>query len=138
MDMVLYDYLNSTTGAATGAATTDATAVADLKKNEKFMQIQSSIALKRQQLTDNYKQVNVKSRQSQFLQGVLSDYSKYNDIIVKQKKEQIALLTKLAEYVDVIDDTTEVIKNQIHTEGKDQKNILNEIDKIKQSLSVFE
>jgi hypothetical protein len=104
-------------------------------KDEKFIQIQQLIDLKRKMLLD--KQIKYKkiSKHNRFLEEIKNDYSNYSNYIMKQKQEQIQALNLLKNYVNDLSISGKLSKQNIKDSKYEQKKILNEINLIKTNLS---
>lgn len=78
--------------------------------------------------------LNKNVKENSFLEDVVSDYKKYNNFIVKQKKEQLDAFNIILEYLNRITMETELTDVALERAQHDQKTILREMDKIKEEL----
>ena len=62
------------------------------------------------------------------------DYSKYYDYILKEKHQQSSALMLLKEYINDLIKTENLVDDQLRTAKHDQKDIIHEIDKVKDEL----
>ena len=104
-------------------------------KDQRFLQLQQVIDLKRKMLLD--KQIKYKkiTKQNHFLEEIKNDYSNYSNYIMKQKQEQIQALNLLKNYVNDLSISGNLSKQNIKDSKYEQKKILNEINLIKTNLS---
>lgn len=104
------------------------------EKDEQFIKIQDLIDAKRKLLIDKQKKLRFISKQNRFLEAVRSDYVKYNDYIMEQKRNQIKALKLLEEYIDDLKTSGKLTKNNIEDAKEEQAKILREVKSIKESL----
>ena len=87
---------------------------------------------KRQLLKNKYKELHNASTENELIKDVLEDYLTYYDDIKNVKKQQYDALNKTLEHIDTIAlDSPEHMRNTIKF---DQKEILNEMKRIKRDL----
>jgi uncharacterized protein YecA (UPF0149 family) len=80
------------------------------------------------------KDLDDKSKTNKYLNGVKSDYNKYYEYIVNEKKQQYNALVLLKEYMNDLMQTEKLVDNQLKSAKYDQKDILDEIDNVKYEL----
>ena len=104
-------------------------------KDERFVQLQQLIDLKRKMLLD--KQIKYKkiSKQNHFLEEIKNDYSNYSNYIMKQKQEQIQALEILNNYVRDLTNSGNLSKQNVKDAKYEQKKIIKELKSIKQNLN---
>ena len=107
------------------------------RKDDQFQLLQEMIDAKRDSLIKKQKTLHFLSKENSFLQGIRDDYSKYNKHIVQQKQDQMTALTILNKYIQDLSVTGELSKQNIEDARSEQKNILEEIDTIKNSLDTI-
>jgi len=105
-----------------------------VERDRKFLQLQNAIEAKQALLLNNHRKLKEISKQNGFLENVKNDYSKYNDYIVQQKKDQTQALQLLDVYLKDLVISGKLSKQNIKDSKEEQKKILREIDSIKQSL----
>ena len=102
--------------------------------DEKLLKIDELIEAKRQMLQDKQKTIGQIAKQNKFLEDVKNDYSNYNNIIMKQKHEQIQALEVIHKYINDLKSTEKISNQSIEEAKNDQFKIMNEIQTIKQNL----
>lgn len=102
--------------------------------DDKLLKIDELIEAKRQMLRDKEKTIGKIAKQNKFLEVVKNDYSNYNNIIMKQKNEQIQALELIHKYINDLKSTEQISTQNIEDSKNDQLKIMNEIQSIKQNL----
>ena len=74
------------------------------------------------------------SKQNAFLDAVREDYDKYNDYFVQQKNEQMKAFSVLSSYIDDLNRSTKLTKQNIADSKEEQRKIVNEIKSIQHNL----
>ena len=98
-------------------------------------QIEDQIKEKRQSLINQRGYLNRTIKENEYLEGVRNDYKKYNNYVVKQKEDQIKAMKILNQYIEDIKVSGKLTEHDIEETRKEQQEILNEIDTIKNSLN---
>jgi hypothetical protein len=99
-----------------------------------LIKIQTEIKKKKNMLVKKKRELENKAKTNKYLSEVKNDYNKYYDYIVNEKQQQYNALMLLKEYMDDLVKTENLVDNQIRTAKYDQKDILVEIDTVKQEL----
>lgn len=102
--------------------------------DDKLLKIDELIEAKRQMLQDKQKTIGKIAKQNKFLEDVKNDYANYNNIITKQKQEQIQALELIHKYINDLKSTEQISTQNIEDAKNDQLKIMNEIQSIKQNL----
>lgn len=102
--------------------------------DDKLLKIDELIEAKRQMLQDKQKTIGKIAKQNKFLEDVKNDYANYNNIIMKQKQEQIQALELIHKYINDLKSTEQISRQNIEDAKNDQLKIMNEIQSIKQNL----
>lgn len=105
-----------------------------VERDRYVYQIENQIQSKRDLLLQKQKYLEKTMKENAFLEGVRDDYNKYRNHIIHEKQEQLRAMKMLDQYTrDLIENTekTEYITKQTK---RDQKELLDEMNKIKQSL----
>ena len=105
-----------------------------VKRDEQLLQIEELINAKRKMLLDKQKKLRFISKQNNFLDAVKNDYAKYYGYIAKQKREQIAALDVLNNYIHDLTVSGKLSKHNIEDAKHEQSKILNELKNIKKGL----
>jgi hypothetical protein len=102
--------------------------------DEKLLQIEELINIKRKMLLDKQKKIKFISKQNLFLDIVKNDYVKYYGYIAQQKREQMEALDLLNKYINDLTISRKLSKHNIEDAKHEQKKILNELKTIKKGL----
>jgi hypothetical protein len=102
--------------------------------DEKLLKIDELIEAKRQMLRDKQQTIGKIAKQNKFLEDVKNDYANYNNIIMKQKQEQIQALELIHKYINDLKSTEQISTQNIEEAKNDQLKIMNEIQSIRQNL----
>jgi len=104
------------------------------QRDMRLSQIENEIKNKKMLLVRKRKDLDKKEKLNEYLSGVKTDYNKYYDYIVEEKQQQMNTLNLLKEYLDDLVQTENLVDRQLRTVRRDQKDILGEIDNIKNEL----
>jgi hypothetical protein len=100
-----------------------------------LLKIQNEIENKKQLLIKKKKDLDNKCKTNKYLREVKKDYAKYYDHIINEKQQQQNAFTQIKKYIDDLIETEQLINYQSIVAKYDQKQILNEIDKIQNELN---
>jgi len=103
-------------------------------REQQFIQIEKLIEAKRKMLLDKQQKIIFISKQNQFLNEIKGDYNKYYNYIAQQKRDQIEALNLLNKYINDLEVSGELSKNNITDAKHEQQKILSELNTIKSSL----
>lgn len=106
-----------------------------VKRDLKLMQIDEAIQEKRRLILDKRNDIKKKSTVNSYLEGVNADYHKFYNYTVEQKQKEFKAMTILNEYIADLVKTDKLMDNQMRMAKHDQKDIMNEIDKIKGEIN---
>ena len=104
------------------------------EKDDQFMKIQELIDAKKGMLISKQKDLQMISKQNEFLESVKGDYQKYYNYISQQKNDQIKALELLDEYIRDLTTSGSLTKHNIEDAKAEQVKIMNEVGSIKQTL----
>jgi hypothetical protein len=104
------------------------------RKDKLLLNIEKTIRDKKNMLINKKKYLVKKTKLNDYLENVKEDYQKYYEYIVKEKQQQYDSLVLLKEYLEDLMQTEKVVNTQFKTAKHDQKDIIQEIDKIKKEL----
>lgn len=107
------------------------------ENDERFIQIQELIDVKRDMLINKQKKLCFISKQNRFLDAVKNDYEKFYGYISQQKKDQIRSLQILDEYIKDLTLSGQLTKHNIEDAKEEQRKILKEVNSIKESLDTL-
>lgn len=99
-----------------------------------LLQIEQEIRNKKKLLVKKKKDLDKKHKLNQYLSDVKEDYSKYYDYILNEKQQQHDALILLKEYIDDLIKTEHLVDDQLRIAKHDQKDIINQINKVKAEL----
>ena len=102
--------------------------------DDKLLKIDELIEAKREMIQNKQQNIGKIAKQNKFLEGVKNDYSNYNNIIMKQKQDQIQALELINKYVTDLKSTEQISTQTIEEAKNDQLKIMNEIKSIRQNL----
>jgi hypothetical protein len=108
-----------------------------VKRDEQLLQIEELINAKRKMLLDKQKKLRFISKQNNFLDAVKNDYAKYYGYIAKQKREHIAALDVLNNYIQDLTVSGKLSKHNIEDAKHEQSKILNELKNIQKGLEAL-
>jgi SMC interacting uncharacterized protein involved in chromosome segregation len=110
----------------------------DLKLFERdmyIMRIQDMIKKREQFLFEKKKSLDKNVVDNEYLNGVKQDYEKYFKFIIKYKEEQIEAFKKIEEYIQNIIVSEKLSEEEIKNAKEEHNQIINEIEKIRNSLN---
>lgn len=106
-----------------------------LGERDKYLtQIEAQIEAKRNLLLQKRKVLKKTVKENHFLDGVKNDYEKYHNFIVNQKQSQIKAMGLLNNYISDIMVSGKLTEQDIKNSKAEQKEILGQIEKIKNDL----
>lgn len=103
-------------------------------KNDQLLEMERLIAEKRNFLNQYQKNVAGIHKNNEFLQHIKHDYQRYNQYIVEEKNKEMRALKMLSQYIDDLNKSTQLSKQNMIDAKKEQKKILNEINIIQHNL----
>ena len=107
----------------------------DLGQRDNYLsQIEQQIKNKRTFLLSKRDKLKHLSRENEFLVNVRNDYQNYHDIILKQKKDQVASMELLNQYINDIMVSGKLTEQDIKNQKQERDMILREMDKKKKDL----
>lgn len=104
------------------------------QRDLKLIQIYEEIKNKKDLILKKKKDLAKKKNVNAYLEIVNNDYENYYNYILEQKKKELEAMNILNEYIDDLVNTDQLVDTQLKTAKRDQKEILNEISKIKGEL----
>ena len=104
------------------------------QRDLQFIQISEEIKNKKRLLLKKNKELEKKEVINEYLSGVRTDYTKYNNYILREKQKQYDALILINEYMSDLVKTEKLVDSQLRTAKHDQKDILGEIEKVKAEL----
>lgn len=102
-----------------------------IKRDIKLMQIDEAIREKRNLIIKKKDDIKKKSLVNSYLEGVKEDYHRFYNYTIEQKKKEQQAMVLLNDYIADLVKTEKLMDHQMRQAKHDQKEIMNEIDKIK-------
>jgi hypothetical protein len=99
-----------------------------------LIHIEHEIEIKRKKLLEKQKKICENTKMNRFLEMVKQDYLNYHSIIMKQKQEQLQALELLQKYIQDLNLSGNLSKQNLKDSEEEQKRILQEMKKIKKDL----
>lgn len=99
-----------------------------------LIQIQEEIKNKRNYILEKNKELEKKQKINEFLSIVKNDYQQYYNHIIQEKQKQYQAMTILNNYLDDLITTNKVIDQELIKAKSDQKQVLREMDNIRNEL----
>lgn len=99
-----------------------------------LIHIEKEIEIRRKRLLEKQHKIQQFATQNQFLEKIKQDYANYHQIILQQKQEQLRALELLNLYINDLNKSGKLSKQNIMDSVYEQKKILAEIKKIKKSV----
>jgi hypothetical protein len=101
----------------------------------KLIQITEEIQNKKNLILKKKKELEKKKSVNTYLEIVSNDYNNYYNYILQQKQNEFKAMNLLNDYVSDLVNTDKLVNNQLRVAKHDQKEILNEINKIQRELN---
>tara|TARA_E500000178_G_C16819672_1_gene660898 strand:- start:470 stop:838 length:369 start_codon:yes stop_codon:yes gene_type:complete len=96
--------------------------------------LQNELKNKKDMLKNKYETLNTVKDSNEFLSDVLEDYDKYYNYILEQKQQQEVTMKNIIYHIDKIIKEENLSNESLLEAKKEQTNILNEIDKVKNEI----
>ena len=104
------------------------------KRDLKLIQLNEEIKNKKTLILKKKKEIEKKKSNNTYLEKVSKDYDIYHNNILEQKQNEFKAMNILNEYMLDLLNTNKLFDNQLRLVKYDQKEITNEINKIKDEL----
>ena len=104
------------------------------KSDQRFTRLQSELEAKRMDLRDRLRELKSIQHENKYLTEVIDDYNKYYNVIKNQKKEELAALQMISQYIDSVAASTTLTEDAIKQSRIQQHELLTKADKIKKEL----
>lgn len=107
----------------------------DLVKKDLYLyEIDDQIKLRRNLILEKNKSLNKKKKTNHFLDEVKNDYQKYYEYIKHEKQQEYEYMKVLQGYLEELIKTNQINNIELKNAKYEQKQILDEMDKIKMEL----
>jgi hypothetical protein len=100
----------------------------------KLLELEDIIRSKKELLLKKKIEIEKKEKVNKFLGTIKNDYTKYHNYIMKEKEEQYKAMDILNQYVSYLSTDEEITGKYLDNVKRDQKEILNEMNKLKHEL----
>jgi len=104
------------------------------RKDERFLKLNELIEMKRKMLLEKNCKIKKILKQNIFLEEIKEDYSKFNNYIIQQKRDQIKALELLNNYIDELTISGNLSKQNLADSKHEQRKIMKELNLIKSNL----
>jgi len=88
-------------------------------------------------LKDEYKILQEKKRENNFLEQVYDDYKKYHSLIIEEKQKQYEALKNISNYLDSLIKESKVAKNTLEELKNDKYKILGKIEQVRSEINDY-
>jgi hypothetical protein len=105
------------------------------ERDNYIKRIENQMNEKRQLLINQREYLNRTVEENEYLEGVRNDYKQYNNIIIKQKEDQIKAMEILNRYIEDLKISGKLTEHDIGETRREQREIMDEIDIVKKSLN---
>ena len=107
------------------------------KKEKTMNDIEDLIKKKKKNLLKKTIEINEKKKMNEYLNDVESDYKQYLQHFKNQKQKQIDSLNLINNYLKMLNENEKIVDHQNLLLQKDQNEILEEIEVIREQISDF-
>ena len=104
------------------------------KNDQRFTRLQSELEAKRMDLRSRLRELKNIQQENKYVTGVIDDYNKYYNVIKNQKREELAALQMISQYIDSVAASTTLTEDAIKQSRIHQHELLTKADKIKKEL----
>ena len=105
----------------------------DIVKNKLMLEINK----RKEILKDEYKILQEKKRENNFLEQVYDDYKNYYSLIIQEKQKQYEALKNISNYLDSLIQETQLTKDTLEELRNDKYKILGKIEKVRSEINDF-
>lgn len=102
--------------------------------NEYKQLIVDVIDTEKKSLIDDVEELERERETNEFLKEIASDYKRYHESLVAQKKRQQEELMKILDYLDSLLETQAVTKYTLSHTQNEQKRVINEIKQLQKDM----
>jgi hypothetical protein len=100
----------------------------------KLLQIDEEIKNKKHMIIKKKKELEKRKADNNYLDAIFEDYNQFHKYAIEQKQKEYRAMHILKEYIADLVKTEKLLDNQLRTAKYDQKDIMNEIAKIKDEI----
>lgn len=104
------------------------------KRDLQLQQIDKEIEKKQNALIQKKKELSGIGHNTEYLSEIQKDYEKYYNYILKEKQQQYEAMLLIKKYIGNLIDTEQLLDDHVRIAKYDQKNIVDEISKIRNEI----
>ena len=86
-------------------------------------------------LKEEYKILQERKRENNFLEQVYDDYKNYFKLIVEEKQKQYEALQNISNYLDTLIEESKLTKHKLEELNNDKYKILGKIDQVRSEIN---
>tara|TARA_A100001035_G_C27396799_1_gene326779 strand:+ start:23 stop:367 length:345 start_codon:yes stop_codon:yes gene_type:complete len=98
---------------------------------------ENEIEKQKKNLVDDLEELEDSKKTNEFLESVIDDYTKYQNAIIKQKKQQQQILLGILDYLDELNETQVITKHTLSHSKNEQKRLVKEIKNIQDEMDAI-
>ena len=97
-------------------------------------QLENAIYVEKKNLVSDVEELERERERNDFLNEIASDYKKYHNRLLQQKKQQQEQLIHILDYLDSLLETQAVTKYTLNHTQNEQKRLINEIKELQKDM----
>lgn len=105
----------------------------DVIKNKLILEINK----RKEILKDEYKILQERKSENNFLEQVYDDYKNYYSLIVEEKQKQYEALQNISKYLDSLIEESNIAKDNLEDLKNDKYKILGKIDEVRSEINDY-
>lgn len=105
----------------------------DVVKNKLILEINKRKGI----LKDEYKILQERKRENNFLEQVYDDYKNYYSLIIEEKQKQYEALKNISNYLDSLIQESKVAKDTLEELKNDKYKILGKIEEVRSEINDY-
>lgn len=102
--------------------------------NDLIISTENTVYNEKKKLIEDLKKLDESEKTNEFLESIKNDYLRYQNIILKQKREQERVLLNILDYLDQLSETQSMTKYSLNHAQHEQKRLLNEIKELQNDI----
>ena len=105
----------------------------DIVKNKLMLEINK----RKEILKDEYKILQERKRENNFLEQVYDDYKNYYSLIIEEKQKQYEALKNISNYLDSLIEESKLAKDTLEELKNDKYKILGKIEEVRSEINDY-
>lgn len=105
----------------------------DIVENKLMLEINK----RKEILKDEYKILQERKRENNFLEQVYNDYKNYYSLIIQEKQKQYEALKNISNYLDSLIEESKVAKDTLEELKNDKYKILGKIEQVRSEINDY-